>query len=60
MLTDWNQANYLDYMRFTGHKMIAMDPKDEVIPYLGSIAIAVSNQAFLNCFSRSKSFKKVV
>ena len=48
LLTDWNQENYLDYMRFTGPKLITFDPKDEVIPYASSLTIGASNQAFLN------------
>jgi len=30
-------------MRFGGPKLIGFDPNDEVIPYLGSLAIGVSN-----------------
>jgi len=40
-LTDWDRKVYRDYIDFHGEKCLAIDPNDEVIPVMGSLAFGV-------------------
>ena len=47
LLTDWNRNVYNDYIDFHGDKLIALDPRDEIIPFEASLASGVALQVFL-------------
>ncbi|CAD8138849.1 unnamed protein product [Paramecium octaurelia] len=50
LLTSWNYDSAKSYVECQSYKILALDQKDEVIPYLSSLKVDVTRQIFLREF----------
>ncbi|CAD8106330.1 unnamed protein product [Paramecium primaurelia] len=46
IITDWDKPYYMNYWNYRGHKLIVQDSKDEVIPYVAQLQVAVAREWF--------------
>ncbi|CAD8108203.1 unnamed protein product [Paramecium primaurelia] len=46
ILTDWDKPQYMNYWNYKGHKLIVQDSKDEIIPYVAQLQVAIAREWF--------------
>ncbi|CAK69073.1 unnamed protein product (macronuclear) [Paramecium tetraurelia] len=46
IITDWDKPQYMNYWNYRGHKLIVQDSKDEIIPYVAQLQVAVAREWF--------------
>ncbi|CAD8123968.1 unnamed protein product [Paramecium sonneborni] len=46
IITDWDKPQYMNYWNYKGHKLIVQDSKDEIIPYVAQLQVAVGREWF--------------
>ncbi|CAD8211978.1 unnamed protein product [Paramecium octaurelia] len=46
IVTDWDKPIYMNYWNYKGHKLIVQDSKDEIIPYVAQLQVAVAREWF--------------
>lgn len=50
-LTNWNYNASKSYCDYKQYKVIGLDPKDEVIPFMASLFIGIAKIVFLKEFA---------